>query len=77
MLLAALAKVMTQVTAVSPLEGTGQIQATGGQLCSLCRLMLCAVPRLSAVCSRPTASIGALDPQDPKGKRWLSVNLML
>jgi hypothetical protein len=77
MLFAALAKMNAQVTAVSALEGRGKIRATGGQLCSLCRLMLCVVPRLSAVRSLPAPSFGALDPQGSKGKQWLSLNLML
>jgi hypothetical protein len=76
-LLAELARVKAQVTAVSPLEGPGQIQATGGQLCSLRRLTLCIVPRLNAVLSLPAPSFGALDPRDSKGKQWLSLNLML
>jgi hypothetical protein len=77
MLLASLAKVKAQVTAFRPLEGPGQVRATGGQLCSLYRLILCVVPRLSAVLSLPAPSFGALGSRNPKGKRWLSVNLML
>jgi len=36
MLVASLAKVKAQVTAVSPLEGLGLFQAIGGKLCSFC-----------------------------------------